>query len=133
MSGEPCKPTGNTFKATGTIRVRIGSSDGSDAGKTKIFLTPIDTYSASHGGKQFALFFPGNGGEHCVRSGPYEPGEGVPICVQTDFAGLVAAAAQQTAVEIEVAEKCTTCPDKECKHLAWVLRAITIPAPGERK
>ena len=133
MCGEPCKPTGNSFKATGTIRVQIGRSDGAPAQIAKMFLTPNTEYSASHAGKQYAVFFRVNGGGGDAKSTSYESGEGVPICVQDDFEGLIVAATQQTAVEVDVVEKPTTCTNPECKQLVWKLRAITIPAAGKKR
>ena len=133
MSGHPCKPTGKNVKTTGTIRVQIRSSGGASAQTAKVFLTPNSEFSASHGGKHYGLFFPVNGSKHEIKSTPYEPGEGVPICVEGEIGSLVAAGAQQTSVEIEVVEKDTACTNSGCERLAWKLQSITTPAPGKKK
>ena len=128
MSKKCRKPKGKSFKTTGTIRVQIGGADGGPARTPKIFLTPIDEYSASPAGTHCAVLLrvKKNGGQ--VKATTYEPGEGIPICVQGDFGDLTGAATRQTAVEVEVVEK-----RKKCKDVAWKLRGITIPAPDRKR
>lgn len=110
-----------SYKSTGTIRVRFGFEP---KRTTEIFFTPNGDSTVRYGDNRHAVFIRGDGGDACLTSKPLDDScEGVSITVEPDLPGLVAAAAQQTLVEVEV-EKCKS---------DLVLRAITIPARGKKK
>ena len=112
------------FRSTGTIRVRfelVKSDDPESHWTTEIFFTPNADSTVRYGDKKYAVFIRDDGGNACMTSEPLDDSsEGVSITVKPDLPGLVAAAAQQTLVEVEV-------------NCDWKLHAITIPAPRKKK
>ena len=124
----------NSFKSTGTIRVRFdatrtGAKSGQKGRKsatqlTKILFIPSTDLTVRRGGKQHAVFIPVDESKGRLRSTRLpESGEGVSIKVRGDLPCLVEAATRQTLVEVEVK-----------KHgSGWTLRTITVPAPDKQK
>lgn len=122
-----------TYRSTGTIRVQFElappKSDSNCNDKnggcesqwsTEIFFTPIADSTVCCGDKKYAVFIGGNDDKPCLRSELRDSGEGIQIKVTTDLPGLVAAAAQQTLVEVKVNSK-------------WALQSITIPATRKKR
>ena len=132
MSKMSRKAKDKGFKTTGRIRVQIGGTGGGAVRTAKIFLTPIDEYSASPAGKHYAVLVPVDKRDSEVKAVDYKPGTGIPIRVEGDFGDLTGAADRQTAVEVEVVEKRKRRNGKS-KHIGWNLRAITIPAPDRKR
>lgn len=109
------------YRSTGTIRVQFEPDENDNSGlrATKIFFTPNADSTVRNRGTQYAVFIGGHNFRGCIRREIPDSGEGVSITVQSDHPGLLAAATQQTLVEIEV-------------NCSWVLRAITIPAASKK-
>lgn len=128
-SGESiCGVPSVSYISIGTIRVRANISNIADDVIGNIFFTPTKECSVSHAGKSYAAFLCADTKFSCGILAPYESSDGVSICVGSKFAGLIHAALQQTAVEIEVTEKANQSSPKDCKKREWCLYAITIPA-----
>ena len=118
-----CNENENTFKSVGIISVKCKPGC-----QTKLLFTPNSEHSVSDGTKIYAVFLPtckckctqGVATPICgsLKSVP------ITVCDCAKLPDLVAAATQQTAVEVEV-EKV---PEKEGKPV-WTLKSITIPAP----
>ena len=105
----------STYRSTGTIRVRSESKE-----PIEIFFTPNADSTVRYGDNKYAVFIRGDGDTACLKSKPLgDSREGVSIKAEPDLCGLVAAAVQQTLVEVEVSTD-------------WTLHAITIPAPGKK-
>ena len=121
---ETCNKKKNTFKSVGIIRVKCKPGC-----QTKLLFTPNSEHSVSDGTKIYAVFLP-----TCkckCRDGVATPICGslkslpIAVCDCAKLPELVAAATQQTAVEVEV-------PEKDGKPV-WTLKSITIPAPCTKK
>ena len=104
----------------GTIHIRVGE-------QPKLFFTPNAEHSVSDGVKKYAMFFPTCNCTGGVPTALCESRQSleISVCCFGDSSVLVAAATQQTAVEVEVAEK--------NGEPAWTLKSITIPAPRTKK
>ena len=110
-----------SYRSTGTIRVRFERKNANcQEWATKIFFTPNADSTVRDGGENYAMFIGGGGDDDCRKSKLPDSGEGIRIEVTGHHPGLVAAATQQTLVEVEV-------------KTGWALRAITIPATGKKK
>ena len=79
------------------------------------------------------MLFPAKKGGREGKAISYESGRGVPIDVQSEGDRLVDAAARRIAVEVEVVEKQKRRKRKKSKHAGWKLRAVTIPAPDQKR
>lgn len=119
-----CIDNKKTFKSVGTISVKCKPRC-----QTKLLFTPNCEHSVSDGTKNYAVFLP-----TCkckCAAGVATPICGslksvrIAVCDCAMLPALVAAATQQTAVEVEV-------PEKDGKP-DWTLKSITIPAPCRKK
>ena len=121
-----------TYRSTGTIRIRSKSVAPKNDTKcvkcgcsqpqwtTEIFFTPNADSTVRNRGKQYAVFIGGDNFRYCLQHKVPDSGEGISI---TDHHGLVAAATQQTLVEVE----------GKNSEPNLVLRAIAIPASSKKK
>lgn len=109
------------FKSRGTIRVQLKA----DGGLEKIFFTPNEDSTVRAGEKQYAVFISdSDSGNSLVKKLPGS-GTGVEITGGSKCCGLVAAAVQNTLVEIKVEIKNESSSDLS-------LATISIPAPSRR-
>ena len=111
-----CNANKNTYKSVGNIHIRVGE-------QPKLLFTPNAEHSASDGDKKYAVFLPtcSTDGVATALCGP-QKSVPISVCCFGNLSVLVAAAAQQTVVEIEVT-----------KESAWTLKSITIPVPRTKK
>lgn len=117
-----CNENKKTFKSVGIIRVKCKPGC-----QTKLLFTPNSEHSVSDGDKKYAVFLPTcncTEGDVALLCGSLQS---VPISVcGFDSSVFMAAATQQTAVEVEVTKE-------EEKNPVWTLKSITIPAPCRKK
>ncbi len=86
--------------------------------------TPHADSTLRQDGKEYAMFSAMTDTGGCARGAVLrDSGVEIEISVKADHAGLLAAAAQQMLVEVEVVERKPT----------WELKAITVPAPNYKK
>lgn len=98
----------------------LDKKNSSSTWMTKIFFTPNADSTVRDSGKNYAVFIGSGGDDDCRKSELQDPGKGIEIKLTGNCPGLVAAATQQTVVEVEVKSP-------------WVLQSITIPAPSKKK
>ncbi len=117
-----CGTCNETVKSVGTIRVDLSTDQ-------KIYFSPNAEHSASGNGKHYAVFLPDGGCTNGVAIPFCDPLRGLPIKLgcSPKLSDLVAAAAQQTAVEVKVKAKVT----KKAENLT--LESIVIPGPRTKR
>jgi len=128
-NGQPkcsCGGKGARLISIGTIRVRcdVGNST------IKVFFAPAKNFAVSHADKEYVALVPANGNSGCGILAPYDSKKGLPLNCGGSCSGLIEAAINQCAVEIEVGDKCKNCSDGRD---GWPLCSITIPAAGQTK
>ena len=103
------------YRSTGTIRVQFKPSESPNDSTcckkccrsllqwtTKIFFTPNADSTVRYGGKDYAVFIGKDGDDCCKKRELKDAGKGIQIDLTGDCPGLVAAATQQTLVEVEI-------------------------------
>lgn len=118
------------YISIGTVRVR---SDVASHSIKTVFFTPTKNFAVSHGDKEYAALLPAVGNSGHGMLAPYDSKQGLSICLDRSCPGLVEAAINQCAVEIEVEDKRENCSDWDGKDMEWRLRSIAIPAAGQAK
>ena len=121
-----CNGNKHTFRSVGIIHAVCKRK-----AKLELLFTPNAEHSASDGVKEYAVFLPTCKCTDGVATALCKSRQSVPITVPgfKKKSRLVAAATEQTAVEVKVAKK----KKKKKKKRIWTLKRIAIPAPRTKK